>query len=146
MHPKSSGQRVKENAKYYLLICTWVVLAAVFAAYDLQISQTIYNPASVWAHYFEDYGQVPGYTISLIGANILICLREWKKPLQNLPGTVFILLIAVFISFLFWADLQGMQISKDISLPLTLALAILSIIGMQVWLSSIPREKLRFSY
>jgi len=134
---------MKENSRYYFLICTWTIFAAVFAVYDLQISQIMYNPESVWAHYIEAYGQLPGYTVSLIGVNILIRLRDWKKTIQNLLGTVFITLIAVLISFLFWADLQGMQIGKDIPFPLTLALALLSITGMQVWLRSIPEAELR---
>jgi len=65
----------KKSPTIYLLIgviILWIVLAIIFGFFDLQISQSLYDPSADWATFLDDYGEFPGYAV--IGIAFIVFL------------------------------------------------------------------------
>ena len=129
-----------EKVQLALLIFVWALLAVVFSFYDLRISMRLYNPDAAWAHLLEAYGQIPGLIVALLGGSVLLRLRGWKTGWKNVLLTVFYSSFTLLAALVIWADLQGVQIGKEISVGWTLALGMLTLLALQVLLRIVPRE------
>lgn len=66
---------------WILIGIVWTVLAVLFGIYDLQISQTLYDPSSEWAQFGEDWGQIPSFFF--IGIVFLLLLYSFTLNKEN---------------------------------------------------------------
>jgi membrane-associated phospholipid phosphatase len=128
--------------QFLLLFIVWAVLAVVFAVYDLQISQALYNPDSTWAQFLEAYGQIPGLIVALLCSGVLLRLRGWRSNFRDIVINILITLCAILASGVIWADLQGVQVGEELSLQWTLALGLITLVVLQLGLHRIPHESL----
>jgi membrane-associated phospholipid phosphatase len=58
----------KINLTIYLTLAIWVILAIVFAFYDLEISKELYNPSNDFAIFIQNYGELPGVFLLIIAS------------------------------------------------------------------------------
>lgn len=63
-----------------LIALLWALLAAVFAAFDLDISVLVVDPASGWASFVARWGELPGLVV--IAAALLIVAARLGRPRQ----------------------------------------------------------------
>ena len=65
-------------------IALWAVLfGAALAAtgvYDEHISQRLADPTRSWAQFLEQYGEIPGYLASAVGAAIVLATNNRREP------------------------------------------------------------------
>ncbi|MFW9995958.1 MAG: phosphatase PAP2 family protein [Candidatus Odinarchaeota archaeon] len=61
----------------------WIILALVFAIYDLQISIAIVDRHSSWAEFIADYGEVPGHLVTFLSLLIIFRLRGENPPIRT---------------------------------------------------------------
>ena len=131
----------------WIAVTAFVALAVLFAVMDLQIMQRYANPNSVWAHYFEAYGQLPGMLTGFLGGLLslrFVLQQETRKKSLRTIGTIILYgLLTLFLAFGFWGDAMGMQIGADVNFALVTVLALLSLIVGQVILSRISGENLQ---
>jgi len=98
----------KKSPWLIVFFSVWVLLAVLFAFLDLGISQKLYRPESNWVIFLENYGQVPGVLVGLLGMNVLLRLQKgksWKNILAITGLVIFILLSG----FMVGGELQGQQ-------------------------------------
>lgn len=120
----------------------WVGLAIVFASTDLPISHAFFNPESGWSIFFENYGQVPGTLVAILGMNVLLRLQNgktFKSILAMLGLGLFILLSG----FMVGGDLQGQQSGLETSKTVSLFIGVVLFTGLQVWFRLTPEAKIR---
>jgi hypothetical protein len=68
----------------YRAIIVWGVLfaaaLAVTGVYDELISQRLADPTRPWAQLIEEYGEIPGYVTSVVGAAIVLATNNPRAP------------------------------------------------------------------
>jgi membrane-associated phospholipid phosphatase len=74
-----------------LVIIVWIILAIIFAFYDLQISILIVNEASLWGNFGADYGEYPGYAFIALGLSAYIGGYIKNIKTQKIPAYLAIL-------------------------------------------------------
>ncbi len=83
------------------LIFIWIVAAFLLESSDLWISVNFYNPASFWAGLLEEYGEIPGLLVILIGMHIYIVTLKASSNIKTILFTSFLLttvsLITIYI-------------------------------------------------
>jgi membrane-associated phospholipid phosphatase len=85
-----------------MLLLVWIVLAAVFAIYDLQISMIIVDTDSGWAKFLENYGMIPGLLVILSGVYIYYsCIKTKSDFWSYVQKVVFFLVSSGLIFYLF---------------------------------------------
>jgi len=85
-----------------LLSLLWVVLAIIFAIYDLQISRMIVDKYSGWATFLENYGMIPGLLVILSGIFIYYSHIKVKSDVWSyVQKVVFFLAGSGLIFYLF---------------------------------------------
>ena len=120
----------------------WAVLAILFAFLDLGISQKLYKPDTNWAIFLENYGQVPGILVGLLGMNVLLRLQKgksWKSILAIIGLVIFILLFG----FMVGGELQGQQSGQEASPVLSAIIGLALAAGMQVWFRLTPEATMQ---
>jgi len=88
----------KLNVKKIILIVilVWIILAVVFGIYDLAISITVVDEASIWGNFGAEYGETPGYMLIAIALATLLGSLFTNLKMQKIPAYV-----GVVIGFLF---------------------------------------------
>jgi membrane-associated phospholipid phosphatase len=76
----------------------WVILAIVFAFYDLQISIFVVNEASLWGNFGADYGEYPGYAFIALGLSAYIGGYIKNIRAQKIPAYLAILYGGIMLS------------------------------------------------
>jgi len=93
--------KIEDNLTTLLIaiIAVWIILAVIFALYDLEISKALINRESIWAHLNEDYGEHPGYAI--IAVAIAISIGSFQEDLKKQKIAAYvIIMIGIFFLFL----------------------------------------------
>jgi len=131
-----------KNKILWISIFIFVVLAAIFAFTDLQIMESVADPESRWAYYFEAYGQLPGMLVAFLGGNILLRSNKFKKTFKSISTGILLFILTTFMGAGFWGDVFLMQITKDFTQPFVLPLTLISIIVIQILYRRISDEKI----
>ena len=76
---------------FFIIIVTWVILAIIFAIYDLQISIFWVNESSLWGNFGADYGEYPGYAFIALGLSAYIGGYIKNLKAQKIPAYLAIL-------------------------------------------------------
>ncbi len=132
----------KKSPWLIVFFSVWVLLAVLFAFLDLGISQKLYRPESNWVIFLENYGQVPGVLVGLLGMNVLLRLQKgksWKNILAITGLVIFILLSG----FMVGGELQGQQSGQEASPVLSAIIGLALAAGMQVWFRLTPESKMQ---
>ncbi len=125
-----------------ILLVVWVGLAIVLAFSDLDISQSIYNPAARWAQTLEIYGEIPGLLVAFTCGNILLRLNKLEKNTRGIAGLAALGLAIFFIGFFMLANAFGFQNSKPLNIPTIIGVDLALILISQVILHRLPAERL----
>ncbi len=99
------------------------ILLVIFAFTDLQISKALFNPDSMYGHFFEAFGELPGALIAVFSLSSLIVTGKynvkWKTILFN------ILFGVLLIMFSFMAAMMPMNYLGGVSMPVAGVIAAL---------------------
>jgi membrane-associated phospholipid phosphatase len=136
------GLRYMKNKTFWVLVVVFILLAVFFAFADLTIMQRFANPESVWAHFMQAYGQLPGILVGFMGGSILLRFRLLMKSYRSIGRLVLLFILTTFMGMGFWADATGMQVGENLDYPLIGVLAVISLVLFQIWLRHIPESKL----
>jgi membrane-associated phospholipid phosphatase len=86
----------------YLTLAVCVILATVFAFYDMEISKQIVNRNSGWAKFLENYGMIPGLLVILSGIYIYYsAIKQNSGAWSYVQKVVFFLANTGLIIYLF---------------------------------------------
>ncbi len=123
------------NILIILLLSVWGVLAGYFAFNDLSFSNTIVNPQSGWAVFFEQYGEIPGAVVILSGIMIYSAQLESSSTLKlMLLQTVLMLSLSGILLYLSYLVLFNITESEKsfllVSPFLFIAFLILNILSV----------------
>jgi len=92
----------KNNIIIYLTLAICIILAIVFAFYDLEISKQIVNQNSGWASFLEKYGMIPGLLVILSGIYIYYStIKKNSDAWSYVQKVVFFLAGSGLIFYLF---------------------------------------------
>lgn len=81
----------------------WIVAAFLLESSDLWISISLYNPNSGWADFLENFGEIPGLLVVLIGAHIYIVTLKVSSNIKSILFTGFLLTANSLITiYIFW--------------------------------------------
>lgn len=95
-------KRSNKTVAYYLILI-WIVAAFLLESSDLWISIKLYNPNSVWAIFLENFGEIPGLIVVLIGAHIYIVTLKASSNIKLILFTGFLLTANSLITiYIFW--------------------------------------------
>ena len=139
---KGENEMKKKSLWLIIFFSVWVLLAILFAFLDLGISQKLYRPESNWAIVLENYGQIPGTLVGLLGMNVLLRLQKgksWKSILAIIGLVIFILLSG----FMVGGELQGQQSGQEASPVLSAIIGLALAAGMQVWFRLTPEATMQ---
>lgn len=131
-----------KNKALWSLIVIWALLAIVFAFFDLQISQAIFDPTAGWAKFLETYGQIPGGLVAFGCGAILLRLYKTQKQFGSILGLVGLYLVTFLAASMALMDAFGAQQKAHLNLPLIFGLALVLLALVRVVLGRIPTEKL----
>lgn len=90
----------KRTFQIYLgiVIISWVILAIIFAFYDLEISIFVVSEASLWGNFGADYGEYPGYAFIALGLSAYIGGYIKNLKAQKIPAYLAILYGGIMLS------------------------------------------------
>jgi len=92
----------KINIIIYLTFAVFIILAIVFAFYDLQISEQIVNQNSGWASFLEKFGMIPGMLVIFSGIYIYYStIKKNSDAWSYVQMVVFFLASTGLILYLF---------------------------------------------
>jgi len=125
----------------YLLIIVWSVLASYFAFADLQISNSIVNQNAGWAVFLEQYGELPGLVIIILGIFFFSQKLNYNSKLKLIFVRVFLVLgETVTITYLIFVVLQNVTGSQSFFFSfdkfitvLSLVVSILLVFPVKIW-------------
>ncbi|MFX1287173.1 MAG: phosphatase PAP2 family protein [Promethearchaeota archaeon] len=75
----------------------WIILAVIFGFFDLAISISVVDQASVWGNFGADYGEAPGYALIALSLATLLGSLFTNLNLQKIPAYVGIFVGLLFI-------------------------------------------------
>ena len=116
-----------KNKGLWIGAAIFAVLAVIFAFTDWQISEALYNPEAGWAHFMEEFGQVPGSFLGVLSAGILLRTYKVQKNFKSIASIIGLGLLAIFTSFGMSADLLGAQVDPDNLNPTALIILTLTV-------------------
>jgi len=124
-----------------LLITLWSVLAGYFAFADLQISNSIVNQNAGWAVFLEQYGELPGLVIIILGIFFFSQKLNYNSKLKLIFVRVFLVLgEAVTLTYLIFVVLQNVTGSQSFFfsldkfiIVLSLVVSILLVFPVKIW-------------
>jgi len=125
----------------YLLITLWSVLVGYFAFADLQISNSIVNQNAGWAVFLEQYGELPGLVIIILGIFFFSQKLNYNSKLKLIFVRVFLVLgETVTLTYLIFVVLQNatgnqsffFSFDKFITV-LSLVVSILLVFPVKIW-------------
>ena len=90
-----SWSRIKKLT--IIVLSAWVILAILFGFFDLAISITLVDEASVWGQFGADYGEIPGYALIALALGTLLGSLFTNLKLQKIPAYVGIIVGILFI-------------------------------------------------
>lgn len=135
----------KDRLYVSLFIAVWGLLAVVFAYTDLEISQSLVDPRSGWAYFFEAFGEHPALFFVFIGANAVCLTARIYSPLIRLSLRVFSCAAAVLtgyaIAYLTAHRWMKMELSFFSSLMILLTVG-LAVAFIQLQLRHVPHHML----
>jgi membrane-associated phospholipid phosphatase len=135
----------KELKKWLCFFGVLIVFAGIFAFSDLNISKEIYNKNSLWAQFFEAFGEHPSLIIGLISACIIFRARDTKKLSKNILISILTLVLSVFSGLMLWiltADRAfHIKISGKVMME-GMIFSIILVVILQFILYKIPKEKI----
>lgn len=124
-----------------------VVLLALLAIgdWDYTISRAIINENSIWAEFFNRFGELPAYLGLLIGATLLFSGRNKDVPWKNVLAWVFGILFITLFSFAtaFIPINYAFEHAEEGIPTLWMIIAVLITIGLSVfsiWLAQKNRD------
>ena len=132
----------KTNFWLILFLVTWAGLAALFAFTDLGISQKLFNPDASWAIFVENYGQIPGILVVLLGLNVLLRLQKGKS-FTSILAIIGLVLLILFSGFMVGGELQKEQSGAKTSEVLSAIVSLVLFAGLQIWFRLVPEPKMR---
>lgn len=96
-----------------IILVAAIALAVISLTFDLVISQNIVNPDSIWANILEDFGELPGILLILVGSYIYI--GHYKRELTTKNSLVTIALTlgnSAIITYFTYAVIKGITHSS----------------------------------
>ena len=129
-----------KNKALWISVTVFVLLAVIFAFTDWQISQTLYDPESGWAHFLEGYGQLPGSFLGFLSGSILLRTYRVEKNTKSILGVIGLFLLTAFAGLGFFGDAFGLQTGAEVNFAVVIGVAILTLILGQVILRRFPLE------
>jgi len=120
-----------------IFISVFVVLMAFLATgtFDYDFSYAIINPDSLWANFFNKFGEIPAILLMLIGTTILFGARRkdilWRNILSHILSLPFIALFSYAITYMplrYIYENHTTGLAEEIPLALNILTMILGII------------------
>ena len=105
-----------------IVLITWIILAIVFGVYDLTISISVVDEASIWGNFGADYGETPGYALIAVALATLLGGLFTNLKLQKIPAYVGIIVGALFILLI--GDERNIKTGWSLIISLILLIAI----------------------
>lgn len=97
----------------YLLTILWSVLAGYFAFLDLQISNSVINPNVGWALFLQQYGELPGLVIIIVGIFLFSQRVNYNSKVVLIIVRMFLVLgETVTVTYLIFVVLQNITGSQ----------------------------------
>jgi membrane-associated phospholipid phosphatase len=97
-----------------VLIFVWSLLAGYFAFTDLNISKVLVNPQSGWAIFLEQYGELPGLLVIIIGVFLFSMQLDYTSKLKLLfVGLVLIVggsTTLLYLLFVVFRNITGSEL------------------------------------
>ena len=119
----------------FLAVLVALMSFLAIGTFDYNFSYAIVNPHSLWANFFNQFGEIPAFLLLLIGITILFGGRNkdvlWKNILAHIFALPFMALFSYAITnmpvrYMFENHETGM--GEDIPLALTITTLILGVI------------------
>ena len=83
-----------------ITVIIWSVLAGYFAFNDLIISETFVDPNTVWAIFLEQYGELPGAIVIILGI-LIFSVQFNSQSAVKFAAVEFILITAMSLIILY---------------------------------------------
>ena len=99
-----------KNKTLWVSVIVFIILAVIFVFTDLQIMQEYSNPISVWGHFMQAYGQLPGMLVGFFGGSILLRLTKPEKSFKSIGSSIGFFILTMYMAFKFRADALGQQV------------------------------------
>lgn len=104
------------NKIIYISLSVWIILAGVFAFYDLEISKLIVDKNSIWAIFLENYGMIPGIFIIMSGVYTKYSsIKDENHLWSYIQKVVFFLVNSGLTYYLFEILLDNIALDKLIT-------------------------------
>ena len=135
------------------VIIAWIVVAIIFAFYDLAISETLYNAASPVAQYVQYFGEIPGILFGLFALFTLGTNLEFNGKKNTKIFFIAEIAISVFlIYYVLNLILNYFQINFNYisfaGVPVFLGIVLVSLVGFHIFetkLSEFQKRKYLFA-
>ena len=136
----------KIDTAIIVLVLIWSVLAGYFALNDLNISETIVNPRTGWALFFEQYGELPGAGVIIFG--ILIFSIQFKNSLVVkflAIQSIIVIALSVILLYISYILLFNITSSSNVFFDYSPFLSIAFFVSSTAAIVTFRKAKLNFS-
>lgn len=123
-------------------LALWLVLAVVFAFTDQLISSSLHDAGSWWAKVLEDYGQLPGALVGLLGGSVLLRTFQPRAGWRDTLSLVGLALATAFAAMSFMADAVGARFGADRNAVVVGGGTLALVIGLQFLFRLVPEDRL----
>lgn len=116
------------------LIIPLLILIGTLTVFDYSISNTLYNPDSNFALFFDTFGELPALIIGLASSSVLLATYNHPRPIKRILNTLGFGLLSLLLSILL-----GLKMSRYLNLPMysELVLIFIAFIGSLVLVNSL---------
>lgn len=123
----------RKTSPLYLLF-PFLLLLSVITFFDLRISESLYNPKSNLALFFEAFGELPALIIALSSSSVLLATYEHPRPIKRIINTLGFGFLSLLLSIML-----GLKMSRYLNLPMysDIVLIFVSFIGSMVLVNSL---------
>lgn len=107
-----------------ILMIVWIILAAIFGVYDLEISKQLVNQSSIWAKFLENYGMIPGLLVILSGIYIYFSAIKSEADIWSIVKKLVFFLVSSGLIFYLFEILFDVIASKNLIIFLIISIVI----------------------
>ncbi len=124
----------------YSVVALWSILAGYFALSDLQLSNIIVDENTPWAQFLQQFGEIPGLIIIIVGIFIFAQMVKLKSKKTLLAVRMFFILGETFtLTYLIFVVIQSITgnlqfyfLNKEIFFIFTFLLSVALIFSKKV--------------
>ena len=130
----------------YFLFVLWLVLAFLFESSDLLLSNYLYNPTSKAAKFLEQFGEIPGLIVSLIGVYIYFTSNKLSSNAKKILLYFFLMFIStvgvIYLNFLIIYYAFGVKFNSSTEVIILISGSAVINLAALVYV----KNKLKFSF